>query len=157
MSNDGSDSTYKDRWGLGIGKLDSDRRRALIDPETGEPHQMRLTDLMVARRTSEIALELLRIFSHQGRAFIDNDTLVANASVLNALTMSEDSLALFDGVRESRRTANEIRGLVKGLVDAAQRQRNDVVARAHSEADADAAAYPGRVSVGLGGDDRTKQ
>lgn len=33
MTDETSTSTYADRWGLGFGKPDSDRRAALVDPE----------------------------------------------------------------------------------------------------------------------------
>ena len=100
MTDETSTSTYADRWGLGFGKPDSDRRAALVDPETGEPHRYRLSDAAIARRNAEVAVELLRIYSHQGRVFISPDTAGLYALTLNAITMSEDSIALFDGIRE---------------------------------------------------------
>ncbi|WP_293802577.1 hypothetical protein [uncultured Bosea sp.] len=63
---------------------------------------------------------------------------------LNAITMSEDSIALFDDIREGKLTAREIRDLINGLDIAAKRQRDGAIARAEAEAHADADAYPAR-------------
>lgn len=150
MTDETSTSTYADRWGLGFGKPDSDRRAALVDPETGEPHRYRLSDAAIARRNAEVAVELLRIYSHQGRVFISPDTAGLYALILNAITMSEDSIALFDGIREGKLTAGEVSDLIKGLDKAAKRQRDDAIARAEAEAQADAEAYPGRSAAGAG-------
>ena len=48
---------------------------------------------------------------------------------LNAITMSEDSIALFDDIREGKLTAREIRDLINGLDIAAKRQRDGAIAR----------------------------
>lgn len=150
MTDEASTSTHADRWGLGFGKPDSDRRAALVDHETGEPHQYRLTDAAIGRRNAEVAVEILKIYSHHGRVFITPDTAALYALTLNAITMSEDSIALFDGIREGKLTAREIVDLIKGLDAAAKRQRDDVVARTEAEAQADAEAYPGRSAAGAG-------
>ena len=150
MTDEASTSTHPDRWGLGFGKHNSERRAALVDHETGEQHQYRLTDAVIGRRNAEVAVELLRIYSHQGRVFISPDTAALYALTLNAITMSTDAIALFDGIREGKLTAREIRDLINGLDAAAKRQRDDAIARAEAEAQADADAYPGRSSASAG-------
>ena len=157
MSDVSSTSDYTDRWGLGIGKPDSDRRKALEDPETGEPHQYRLSDAAIGRRNSEVALELLRIYSHQGRVFLSPDAAAIYAVAINAVTMSKDAIALFDGIQEGSITLRAIVTLIKGLEAAATRQRDDVVRRAEAEAQADAEAYPGRTVSAPGAADRVKE
>jgi hypothetical protein len=157
MGDQSSTSDYADRWGLGFGKPDSDRRKALEDPETGEPHQYRLSDATIGRRNSEVALELLRIYSHQGRVFLTPDAAGIYALAINAVTMSKDAIALFDGIREGSITLRAVGELVKGLEAAATSQREDVVKRAEAEAQADADAYPGRKAPGSGVADRIKQ
>jgi hypothetical protein len=144
MTDNSSTSDYADRWGLGFGKPDSDRRKDLEDPETGESHQYRLSDAAIGRRNSEVALELLRIFSHQGRVFLSPDAAAAYAVAINAVTMSKDAIALFDGIREGNITISSVMRLVKELNDAAKLQQADAKMRAEAEAQADADAYPGR-------------
>ena len=157
MSDKSSTSDYADRWGLGFGKPDSDRRKALLDPETGEEHHYRLSDATIGRRNSEVALELLRIYSHQGRVFLTPDAAALYAVAINAMTMSLDAIALFDGIREGKLTFRAINELIKGLEAAAKRQGEDVVRRAEAEAKADADAYSGRTAPASGAADRMKQ
>lgn len=150
MTDEASTSVYADRWGLGFGKPDSDRRAALADPDTGEPHRYLPTDAAIGRRNAEVAVELIRIYSHQGRVFITPDAAGLYALTLNAITMSNDAIALFDGIREGKLTARAIGDLIKELDAAAKRQRADAVARAEAEAHADADAYPGRPAASAG-------
>lgn len=157
MSDDSSTSGYADRWGLGFGKRDSDRRKALDDPETGEPHQYRLSDATIGRRNSEVALELLRIYSHQGRVFLTPDAAALYAAAINAISMSDDAIAVFDGIREGRMTLSAVAELVRELDEAARRQRWDAKKRAEAEAQADADAYPGRKAPASGIADGIKQ
>lgn len=157
MSDKPSTSEYADRWGLGFGKPDSDRRKALRDPETEEEHEFRLTDATIARRNSEVALDLLRIFSHQGQVFLSPDAAAILAVAINAAAMSKDAIALFDGIREGSINIRAVGQLVNELETAAKRQRADAKKRAEAEAQADADAYPGRSGAAAGAADRVKQ
>ena len=157
MSDKSSTSDYADRWGLGFGKPDSERRKALRDPETGEDHEYRLTDAAIGRRNSEVALELLRIYSHQGHVFLSPDAAVLYALALNAATMSKDAIGLFDGIREGSITLQAVGRLVNELDATAKRQRADAKKRAEAEAQADADAYLGQSGAGGSAADRVKQ
>ena len=143
MTDESTAKGYSDRYGLGFGKIDSGRRKALADPETGQVHEHRLSDAAVARRIADGAFEIMRIYSREGRVFISHDAAIQLSIVINAISMSQDSIALFDGAREGRLTAKDVKDLMSALSDAADKQRKDAVQRAEAEAQADADYVPG--------------
>ncbi|MCP4560779.1 MAG: hypothetical protein GY873_13670 [Bosea sp.] len=142
MADNPSSSVGRNRFPLSVGKMESDRRAALIAPETGEAHTYKLTDAEIGRRIVEGAFAFMRLFSHQGRVFIEIDDATQLSIVALALGTSRETIALLDGVREGQATIDDCKEIIRSIVGEAEaRQHNDRIAQARVEAQADSEAY----------------
>lgn len=135
-------SLNKDRFGLDFGIESGQRRAALIDPETGEMAGSERTDTQVTSRIIDGAHALMRLMSFQGRVFVKTDDAILLAAYIVAVASSEDTIRLFDAIREGKITLAELKTRIdQALSDAKKAGEADADTRAKAQAQADAESF----------------